>query len=520
MKTEIRSSLTPVRQRQRFQSTLSGATYGLFVAGLVGIAMGIYRLATGQLVSWPAVLGVLVAGPLLGGIVGTLLARPWKQAATAVDSHYELKDRTVTALEFAENAEPSPFHELQLADATSHLDKMDAKGVAPLRAPGKTPMIAATVALAGTLLLWPLQQKPAAANVGQPIGISIAANELKEDLKDLEEFAEEQEMEEIKTLIEELKEKIDELEKPETDVRKALATISEMQEKLQQEQAKYNDAMIDAQLNQLGEAMAAAEAFEGAATKLQEGDFEKAAEELEKLDEAKMERKEQRSASEKLAKVAKAMKEAGLGKLSDQVSELSDSVSENNSQKACKDCKSLSKSVSKHAKSKSLNKMMQAKLNKLSECKSMCKKSGDCKKCGGNCNKSGNGQCNSENMSLAKGQAKSKSTNPSKSAGSKTAGNINGQLSKLDGTRNMQEITGQMGDQGDSETETITTQEGQENARRKVRETFAKYQKMSDAVLESEPIPLGHRQTIRKYFELIRPESGEEDAALESNSSE
>jgi hypothetical protein len=33
-------------------------------------------------------------------------------------------------------------------------------------------------------------------------------------------------------------------------------------------------------------------------------------------------------------------------------------------------------------------------------------------------------------------------------------------------------------------------------------------------VLDSEPIPLGHRQTIRKYFELIRPAGA--DAAAPS----
>jgi len=30
--------------------------------------------------------------------------------------------------------------------------------------------------------------------------------------------------------------------------------------------------------------------------------------------------------------------------------------------------------------------------------------------------------------------------------------------------------------------------------------------KISDAVLESEPIPLGYRQSIRRYFESIRPQ--------------
>ncbi len=32
---------------------------------------------------------------------------------------------------------------------------------------------------------------------------------------------------------------------------------------------------------------------------------------------------------------------------------------------------------------------------------------------------------------------------------------------------------------------------------------------MSDAVLDSEVIPLGYRQTIRRYFEFIRPQSGD-----------
>ena len=36
---------------------------------------------------------------------------------------------------------------------------------------------------------------------------------------------------------------------------------------------------------------------------------------------------------------------------------------------------------------------------------------------------------------------------------------------------------------------------------------------MSEAVLENEQIPLGHRQTIRRYFESIRPQQGEEAPA-------
>ena len=48
-----------------------------------------------------------------------------------------------------------------------------------------------------------------------------------------------------------------------------------------------------------------------------------------------------------------------------------------------------------------------------------------------------------------------------------------------------------------------------QHASRGYREAYQKYRKMSEAVLEGEAIPLGQRQMIRKYFELIRPQNGD-----------
>ena len=53
---------------------------------------------------------------------------------------------------------------------------------------------------------------------------------------------------------------------------------------------------------------------------------------------------------------------------------------------------------------------------------------------------------------------------------------------------------------------------GKQEAQRDYRATYDKYRKISEAVLDSEPIPLGHRQTIRRYFEAIRPTDAETDA--------
>jgi len=55
--------------------------------------------------------------------------------------------------------------------------------------------------------------------------------------------------------------------------------------------------------------------------------------------------------------------------------------------------------------------------------------------------------------------------------------------------------------------ETTHSPEGRQQAARKEREAYNKAVEQAEAVLESEPIPPGHRQTIRRYFELIRPQN-------------
>ena len=83
---------------------------------------------------------------------------------------------------------------------------------------------------------------------------------------------------------------------------------------------------------------------------------------------------------------------------------------------------------------------------------------------------------------------------------------------KLDSDRKRDQVKGQMGE-GDSETETTHMPEGRQTAARKYSEQYQKYRRMSEAALNSEPIPLGHRQTIRRYFELIRPQGDEAEKA-------
>ena len=77
------------------------------------------------------------------------------------------------------------------------------------------------------------------------------------------------------------------------------------------------------------------------------------------------------------------------------------------------------------------------------------------------------------------------------------------------------QVTGQESNQGDVDVETMSSSDQQQDAVRAYRKQAEKYEQLSESVLSSEPIPLGHRQTIRRYFEMIRPQAGETDAVLE-----
>ena len=100
---------------------------------------------------------------------------------------------------------------------------------------------------------------------------------------------------------------------------------------------------------------------------------------------------------------------------------------------------------------------------------------------------------------------------PSRNAGRGTNETVQGTRTALDAKREEQKIQGQKGDQGDGDTEKISTTEADDHAKRDLKEVYHKYRKLSDAVLESEDIPLGHRQTIRRYFEAIRPTRDDAD---------
>lgn len=493
MKREIHGALQPLRARQQLLFALRCLVLGLTASATVGVVLGAVRLAWGLETTLAVRLSILACGPVLGLLAGCLLRKSWHDAAAAVDSHYRLKDRTVTALAFANQGTPTELHSLQLTDALSHLETMEPKAVAPLQAPcywllGLSMTVAAVV-----LLAWPLASQQADASPAPaPEHIVAVAETQKEKLaaldkklaettQELEDEKADEEKKGLKEMLEKLLQKVEELTQPGTDEKEALAKLSEMQAEVQALANQLNVAALDGQLSALGTALAATSAFEGAGKALQEGKLEKAAKELDKIDELNLTPREAKALEEKLNQLAKQMGDAGQGSLSESVGELADGL-KGGKGRVGKATRDLAKKVNNAVKRKKLNDLLLAELEDLKECKCECQTNGGAR------------------LRMAQ-----KSENPSSTWGRGISGNIDGEKTKLPSNRTQQQISGTPGGEGDSEVETTATPEARQQASRAYQEKYQKFKKESEAVLEGEPIPLGHRQTVKKYFELIRP---------------
>ncbi|MEK6257524.1 MAG: hypothetical protein AABP62_02800 [Planctomycetota bacterium] len=496
MTEALRSRLQPVQRRQVWQTIAVWVVGGLLLGSVIGLGCGVARLTTGWAEGgWLATMALL-AGPIAGAVASLawLLPRPnWIAAARAVDRHYQLKDRTESALDFSRKQvapDKQAFAELQLADAMSHLSRVEPEAVAPYEAPRFLPGAVLAAALAVILALVPLQHDEASASPSVPDENIVAqADEIADSLKELEEQLNKDVDPELEKLLKELKEKAEELKEPGVDVKEALAKISEMQAAIQSAQSQASLEQVDQQLQEIGEAMASAKALEGAGQALAEGKYDKAMKELTDLGDIELERNEARNTAEKLKKAAKRAKgDAGDGSISDAANELAEGIEDGDCEKCKGAGKKLGAAAGKQARKKKINDLLNAELTSLCECK-------------GNCQKN----------STAKGKKKQKSVNPSQNWGMGESGNIDGDATNLAANLNKEQINGQAGE-GVSEFETSSSSEGRQEAQRGYKDVYQKYKKMSDAVLESENIPLGHRQTIRKYFESIRPQQSEEPA--------
>lgn len=484
----IQSRLDPVRRRQQHVRAIYLATWALLFSSLLLVVWGAGRWLLGWELTAAWAAAIAIAGPVLGYILGLIWRRDWHDAAVAIDAHYRLKDRAATALAFLRKPDATSVHDLAVADALAHLERVDPRRVVPLAPPRVLPYALGALMLAVLVLVVTTRPTTVSASPPQPLAVVVeSADRAAAELTDLEKFALEEKDPEIEQLVAEMKKQLEEMKQPGVDLREALAKLSQMQSALEQQQAKQNVGQMDAQLQATGEALALADPLAEAGKALAAGQLEKAADELEKLEQPQLDRQTEKAVREKLDALARQMRDSGANSLSQATGDISEGLGGDGG-RFQDGAKRLAGEARRQGKRKKLSDLLVKQCQCLGECKGECE--GECRSPGSSKNPGG------------------------KKWGLGASGNEAGEKTPQLGGGYESRLTGKQTDEGEIEIETTHSPEGKQEAQREYRETYDKYQKISEAVLDSEPIPLGHRQTIRRYFEAIRPTENETDAVL------
>lgn len=484
----VQDRIEAVRSRQQRQWLWQTASLGLVTGGVIGCGLGIARLLGVESLSLLWIGAAVAACPVSGLGYGLAVPRPMHGAATAIDRQYRLKDRIATAFKFMHQAAQSPLQQLQLDDAQAHVATVDPALVAPFRAPGAWSwgLVLSTAALLIAFLSGPRDEVKAAIvqnDVVMNQAVRVAAG-----LEELEKFNEQLADPEIEKLLKELAEKIEELKQPGVDPKEALAKLSEMEAALQAQQEQLADPSAEAALQEIGEALALAEPFQAAGEAMSQGEMEKAAKELAKLELPKLDRQTERALTEKLDQAKQNSSPGAQRQLREAASQVAAGLTQGDRSKFKDGMEGLAGECKKQGSRKKLADLLRKQCNSLAECKSQCE-----------------GECKSQAESKKKG---------GKSWGLASSGNDPGDKTAQLKTGPQMQITGTESASGDVDIETMSSPEQQQEAIRQYREKIDKYEQISESVLDSEPIPLGHRQTIRRYFEMIRPQGDQTDAVF------
>ncbi len=476
--------LEPVQKRLWFAAMIRGALRGFLVGIGIALAIAMIRMMAVPTMHWAIPAGVAIGGGAIGLLAGMFQWRDKQSAAQWVDEHYAMKDRSITSLQFTSLAKIDPVQQLQIAEAHDQLQRVNPADCVPLEASRSqlswaSGLSAATIA---ALLIGNWMMPTVEASAVLPLAQSQSMQLRETMMPELKELAKEQDDPKLEELVKELQEKLEEMDNESLDEADLLANLSEMEQSLAEAREALQLDMTDAMMKSLAAALKPSDMMKQAADAIEAEQYDEASEKLEAIDPSKIGDKERRAVADNLKKMLSKLQPGQKGELSESISELVEGL-ESKNESECKKCLSkLASSCKKQGDCKKIGECMSCQLNRLSQCKSQCR-----------------GQCPSNSVA--------KSDSSSQSAGMGVSGQpLGDQATKIDSLRQEAQLSGVQGD-GPSETEIMQAPEGEQQAIRQYTEKYNKFKREAESVLDSEPLPMGHRETVRAYFEAIRPSS-------------
>jgi hypothetical protein len=236
-------------------------------------------------------------------------------------------------------------------------------------------------------------------------------------------------------------------------------------------------------LQQLGEIFKTTDALQSLGQVLQAKQFQAASEQFEAVDPREISQQEAETLAQQLQPLAQQMETDGQQELGTATKQLGEAIRNQDKAALTGATDQLASLSQQLALRLSLASQLSSQVNRLSEAKA---------------------------FSLSGGKNSSRSQQPRQTWGRGTAGDpLVGDPTSLASQRERHEVSGMVGE-GPSRRDLIRSDQGRpERSVRPYRNVYPEFRQQAEDVLLHEPLPLGHRQLIRQYFEAIRPSSGD-----------
>ena len=360
---------------ERFLNVLGWCWFAALLAALVAIL----PTSSGRWgsKSWAWVAGALGLG-LLAAAVWTLFIRGGMlEAAIEIDHRFALKERVSSALMLTPSDRETKAGEALVADALRRVERIDVAGQFTVKPPRRLllPLLPGVLAVLVALLLAPAVEKPAQANSGDPAAkeqIKKSTDVVRRQLAERREQAKKEGLPEAEKLFRKLEQGTKELNS-EPMREKAMAKLNDLSRLLAERRQQIGGAeKVKQQLEQLKKIdQGPAEKF---AQAISRGDFQKAADELKKL--------QDELGKSKLGDKQKADLAKQLDQMKDKLNKLADAH-----RAAEKDLKQQANQLRQAGKLADANKLeeqlakLQQQAPQMQQMKQLAQQCGQCAKC-------------------------------------------------------------------------------------------------------------------------------------------
>lgn len=494
----LQEALALARSRLRRQRLLSAAGLALRGLGVLLVlllaALGVFPQAAGAA---PLILGIAAACVLI--LLVAAWARPIDdhRAARALDAHFDLPDHALSAAELKPDA-GEDWLRLQHEDTAARLANLDWKTRWPVRWPKFSAAAGVAVVLLAGLVALRLAFLPAPVSAASAGASPEDAAAIEELLADWEKAAELTEDPQLKELLAELQPLRDQL--PQMSEREMLLALSKLENKLE---ALREAASKDSLESSAADMAAALENMEGQgalAAALRRKEFEEAAKlagkEAKKLGEKDARvpaGAESASTQQQMARASEKLSQSGQPEAASAMNQIREGAMKKAAGEMAQGMEKLGKNLGKAGQSQAAQARLGLQLAQLGQCK------------GGMGEGQGQGQGQGQGRGMSLLPKLSEQKGKGRGAGSDADPNREKTATDLGSERSLEGLTGLAGE-GDSQVETLTSDTPGSEAPRDGRSAqFAPYEKLSQQAISDENLPLAYRESIRKYFEAIRP---------------